>query len=219
MKTIADFVDLVISASKEAEDIHPTILQDMIRSTVKEFASRTRILVSEYYFETQCKVHDYQFDIPACHQLVAAEVVAVGPSTDCGVALFDCDWRVLSAGQDQTVYGYRGPDQYDIDVHDPANKAIILKDIPASPHWVYVSYSWTIGRDDCQVPESFYEEWGQAILYGTLFRILKREGLNWASDYALYQSEISAAKSRKKHHYSPKRVKAHTVSFLGRRRR
>ena len=37
MKSIADFEPMVIAASELAEDIHPTILQELIRDAIVDF--------------------------------------------------------------------------------------------------------------------------------------------------------------------------------------
>ncbi len=34
-----------------------------------------------------------------------------------------------------------------------------------------VDYVWAIGRDDCDVPDFIYDDYMQAILYGTLVRL------------------------------------------------
>ena len=60
MKSIADFEPMVIAASELAEDIHPTILQELIRDAIVDFMRSSGVAQDEYYFNAQCGVDDYR---------------------------------------------------------------------------------------------------------------------------------------------------------------
>ena len=204
MKSIADFEPMVIAASELAEDIHPTILQELIRDAIVDFMRSSGVAQDEYYFNAQCGVDDYLLDLPKCHILVAVDKVA---TSDCD-GVYNDTWDEMPP---QTDYRHG----YYMDIHTAPNVSIVF-DRPIEDKRVYVSYSYTISRDNCDVPDIIYETYADALVAGTIHRLKTRGGANRTLELEKFENAVALAKSRKLRKYSKGRRVAKAVSFLGR---
>ena len=102
-----------------------------------------------------------------------------------------------------------------MDIHTAPNVSIVF-DRPIEDKRVYVSYSYTISRDNCDVPDIIYETYADAIVAGTIHRLKTRGGANRTLELEKFENAVALAKSRKLRKYSKGRRVAKAVSFLGR---
>lgn len=218
MKTVADFEAMVLAVSQAGEELHPSVLHELIRQTVVDFMRNTRIARDEYYFKPQCGVHDYLLDINKCHRLVGVEIVA-GYDTDCrDTPIYDKSywWPIEPQSSIQSRYMavQRG---YTIDMHTTPNTTIVLPS-DADYKWIYISYSYTIGYDDCEIPDFIYDDWAQAIVAGSIAKIKQRAGAVDSYELQQYYSFIQQAKVRVSRGYKKGKIFMKAPSFIGRKR-
>lgn len=155
MRTIEEFEPFVIAY---APNMPQELIQHAIRETVVEFMRATRCAKATLEVETQEKVADYMLEVPDCRRIVKVSSVKQSPVKCSGRE----NWQELSDGE----FG-----QYKIELRLGEHPIIVLSDPPKKPHRLRIEYVWTIGRDDCDVPEFIYEDYMQGIVAGTLMRL------------------------------------------------
>lgn len=173
-----------------APDAPSDILQHVIREATVRFMRRTRVAVDEAVLHTQCGVQDYRIEMPDCRELIAVEAV----EPDIGSA-----YSAPFPGQ-----GMHGWDW----MKDGRHPVIYLGASPKDGDCLQVQYSWTIGRDDCDIPDFIYEEWEEAIKHGALSELLLMPNQEWTRpNIAERHAEqfmwlVADAKARKWHNYT-----------------
>lgn len=204
MKTVADFYPLVLAASEVASDEHETVVHEAIRASVITFMREAEVARAEMYIKTQCGVEDYPIDPPKCHIVVGVCDLFTGGKGDNPIK--NNTWHRLIPGRD-----------YEADVLDTPNKAIFTD--RASGDWLCVIYSYTIGRDGCEIPNFIYEDWADAIVAGAVHRLKVRAGAPAATiELAAYEQAIAAARTRVDRKYVKGKKMVTATSFLGRPR-
>lgn len=155
MKTIEDFEPFVLAY---VPYLPQEIIQHAIRESIVEFLRETKIARAIMEVETQDKVPDYILEVPDCRRIVKTHFVEISPSHCSGRERWDA------------LYGGENGD-YRIELRRGDFPIIILSDPPKKPHKLRIDYSWTIGRDDCDVPDFVYEDFMQGIVAGALLRL------------------------------------------------
>ena len=207
MKSVADFYPLVLAASDIATDEHESVVHEAIRASAIAFMRETEIARDEMYIRAQCGVDEYPLDMPNCHILVGVRDVWIGGKASNDNPIKDDGWDKLHAGR-----------HYNVDIHTTPNRAIYIDD--AGKDWIYISYSYSIGRDGCDIPEFLYEEWAEAIVAGAVHRLKVRAGAAAATiELASYEQAVAIAKSRINRAYVRGKKFAHAKPFLGGRYR
>lgn len=155
MRTVEDFEPFVIAY---APYLPKDVLQHAIRESIVEFLRETKIANDVLELETQEKVHDYIMEVPDCRRIVKVNTVEW--------TLAHCNgrenWEKLRAGEHGA---------YHIELRRGDYPIIIFSDPPKKTHKVRIDYAWTIGRDDCDVPEFVYEDYMRGIVAGALLRL------------------------------------------------
>lgn len=155
MKTIEDFEPFVLAY---APFIPQEILQHAIRETIVEFMRESRCASDTLDVETQEKVGDYMLEVPDCRRIVKVTSVMETPLRCSGRE----NWNPLVQGEEA---------DYTIELRRGEHPIIVLNNPRNKPTKLRVDYVWAIGRDDCDVPDFIYDDYMQAILYGTLVRL------------------------------------------------
>ena len=155
MKTVEDFEPFVLAY---APFVPQEIIQHAIRESIVEFMRETRIANETMELETQEKVPDYIMEVPDCRRIVKVNSVEWTQSHCSGRER----WEQLQNGDDG---------DYIIELRRGECPIIVFADPPKKPHRVRIDYAWTIGRDDCDIPDFIYEDFMQAIVAGTLIRL------------------------------------------------
>lgn len=195
-----------------AADAPSEMLQHVVREAVVRFMRRTRIAVESVEIDLQCGVREYLVETPECEKIVAIERV-----------LDACAWNSVRAdwpsGDLPRPYSWRR------DHHHPV---VELQYSPKEDDVVRVDYSWTIGRDGCEIPDFIYEEWEEAIKHGALAELLMMPGQEWTRPQMAqyhegkYNQLVVEAKSRKWHNHTQGAITMNAPSFMAppiRRRR
>lgn len=205
MNTVGDFVPLVIARSVLAEDAHETVLQELIRSTVITFMRESQSATDEYYFKPQCGVEDYQLDIPKCHNVVTIAKVTTGPDNQ----VSDRSWSVIRT---------KGDSRYGWSAEIQSSPAVIYLDTHTLGEVVCVKYSYSIGRDGCEIPEYIYQDYADTIVAGVIARLVSREGGNGSTYQFEFEQGVQAARTRTLREYNQGSRYAKAKPFLGRPR-
>ena len=151
MRTIEEFEPFVVAY---APFVPQEIVQHAIRETIVEFMRETKCATAFLDVETQEKVADYMMEVPDCRRIVKVSSVQESPLKCSGSE----SWRDLFGGE--------GGD-YIVELRLGEHPIIVLSRPPRKPTKLRVRYIWTIGRDDCDVPDFIYEDYMEAIVSGT----------------------------------------------------
>lgn len=154
MKTIEDFEPFVLAYVPTAPQ---EIIQHAIRESIVEFMRETKVASASVEIKTQERVNDYIIDVPDCRRIVKIKKVYQGRSS-CG----NIGWNELYGGEDG---------EYRVELRAGGHPIIILKDAPRKPTKLRLEYVWTIGRDDCDVPDFIYDDYMSGIVAGALIRL------------------------------------------------
>lgn len=155
MRTVSDFEPFVLAY---VPYLPQEIIQHAIRESIVEFMRETKIARDTLEVETQEKVPDYIMEMPDCRRIVKIHTVDSSPANCNGRE----NWQRLRSGE---------CGDYEIELRRGGYPIIVLQDPPKKPHRLRIDYSWTIGRDDCDVPDFIYEDFMQGIVAGTLLRL------------------------------------------------
>lgn len=159
MKTIEDFEPFVLAYVPTAPQ---EIIQHAIRESIVEFMRETKSASASVEIKTQERVSDYIIDVPDCRRIVKVKSVSKAMSS-CGAI----DWSILYGGEDG---------DYSIELRSGDHPIIVLRDIPRKSYTLKIDYVWTIGRDDCDVPDFIYDDYMSGIIAGALIRIASFAG-------------------------------------------
>lgn len=193
MRKISDFEDFLIPYAPDAPAV---TLQHVARQSVNRFLRATRLATDEFYFDGQEKVSDYLLDIPHCRQLVQVERMWFGPK-NCSKGVIDHTWMPLTPRANRSFSGWW------MDEHSQDKPVVFVAPAPSCDQNFAIEYSWTIGRDDCDVPAFVYEEWMDAIVAGAMTELLMIPNQEWTDKGAavyyqeVYANHIQSAKNRK----------------------
>lgn len=155
MKTVEDFVPFVVAY---APYLPQEIIQHAIRESIVEFLRETKVANDKMELETQEKVPDYIMEVPDCRRIIKVNTVEWTRAHCSGRE----NWQLLRNGEEL---------DYVIELRRGEHPIIVFADPPKNPHRVRIDYSWTIGRDDCDIPDFVYEDYMQAIVAGALLRM------------------------------------------------
>lgn len=193
MKTIAEFEPFLLAY---VPTLPQELLQHAIRETIVEFMRETKCASGILEINTQQNVCDYILEVPDCRRIIKVKNVKLG-SINCNGKEH---WNDLSGSE----FG-----DYSIELRLGSNPIIILNSTPKKEGILRIEYFWTIGRDDCDVPDFIYEDYMQAIVAGSLVRMasypnnehllaqIKIHEVNWFN--AIQQAKIdkTGGKARK----------------------
>lgn len=188
-----------------APDAPADILQHVLREAVVRFMRRTRIAVDTERIDLQCGVREYLIDMPDCRRMVAVEEVY--PACN--------GWGTVR--KDFPNPSLPEPWKWKKDNHHPV---IELQYNPKEDDALYVQYSWTIERDDCEVPDFIYEDWEEAIKHGALTELMMIPNQEWTRPklaefhYNRYNEFVVEAKSRKWHNHTQGAITMNAPSFM-----
>lgn len=157
MKTIADFEPFVLGY---VPYLPQEIIQHAIRESIVEFLRESRVAKDAMVVETQEKVPDYILEVPDCRRIV--KVTSVSQSLSQSQCSGLEHWKHLVSGDEG---------DYTVELRKGEHPIIVLTDPPRKPNRLRIEYVWTIGRDDCDVPDFVYEDYMQPIVAGTLMRL------------------------------------------------
>ncbi len=155
MANIADFEPFVL---QYAQYVPSEILQHNIRESVNAFMRETKIARDYLEFDTQEKVHDYILEVGDCRRLLKVHKVEIAEVHRSGRE----HWSELRAGDEG---------DYTVELRMGNYPIIVFREEYKKPRKVKVYYSWSIARDDCDVPDYIYEDFMDAIVSGTLTRL------------------------------------------------
>lgn len=155
MKTIEDFEPFIIGY---VPFLPQEFIQHAIRESIVEFLRESRVANDTMELNTQEKVPDYILEVPDCRRIVKINSVK---------------WtQIFANGREQWERLTTGDEgDYRIELRRGDFPIIILTDPPKDPYRISIDYSWTIGRDDCDVPDFVYEDYMQPVVAGTLMRL------------------------------------------------
>lgn len=152
MRSVSEFEPFVLAY---VPYVPSEIVQHSIRETIVEFMRETRIATASLSVTTQEKVPDYMLEVPDCRRIVKVKSVSMSPVKCSGQE----HWNALDSSE------------YKVELRLGEHPIIVLDNPPKNPHKLSVEYVWTIGRDDCDIPDFIYEDYMQAIVAGTLVRL------------------------------------------------
>lgn len=155
MKTIEDFEPFVLAY---VPYLPGEVIQHAIRESIVEFLRETRIATDVMEIETQEKVPDYIMEVPDCRRIVKVHSVEWTRAHCSGRE----NWQSLRNGEEN---------DYVIELRRGDYPIIVFVEPPKHPHRVRIVYSWTISRDNCDIPSFIYEDYMQGIVAGTLMRL------------------------------------------------
>lgn len=205
MKTIGDFEDLIVL---HVPDAPSAVMQHVLRHAITRFMRESQIFTDFMCLESQCGVPEYPLELPECRRLVGVEAVEVGKDAD--VSLSEIR---PNAGKGWEWY---------MDSMYPV--VVLLYPPKKDGEKIHVMYSWTIARDDCEVPDELYEIWAEAIKCAALADLFAMPSQEWSNLglsrlYENYYSvELGLAKSRRWHNYSRGSGTVQSRPFLSPRR-
>lgn len=159
MKTIEDFEPFVLAYVPTAPQ---EIIQHAIRESIVEFMRETKVASASVEIATQERVNDYIIGVPDCRRIVKIKKVYQGRSSFGNIG-----WDELYGGEDG---------EYRVELRVGEHPIIILKDAPRKPTKLRLEYVWTIGRDDCDVPDFIYDDYMSGIVAGALVRLASFAG-------------------------------------------
>lgn len=159
MKTIEDFEPFVLAYVPTAPQ---EIIQHAIRESIVEFMRETKVASASVEIATQERVNDYIIGVPDCRRIVKIKKVYQGRSSFGNIG-----WDELYGGEDG---------EYRVELRVGEHPIIILKDAPRKPTKLRLEYVWTIGRDDCDVPDFIYDDYMSGIVAGALIRLASFAG-------------------------------------------
>lgn len=155
MRTVADFEPFVIGY---VPYLPQEVVQHAIRESIVEFLRESRIVKDTMEVETQEKVPDYILEVPDCRRIVKINSVDWSQKHCSGRE----NWERLTNGESG---------DYIVELRRGEFPIIVLSEPPKKPHRLRIDYTWTIGRDDCDIPNFVYEDYMQPIVAGTLMRL------------------------------------------------
>lgn len=155
MKTVEDFEPFVLAY---APFVPQELIQHAIREAIVEFMRETKIATDTIEFETQEKVPDYMLEVPDCRRIIKVNHVQWTPAKCSGRE----NWESLRNGDDG---------DYIIELRRGSHPIVVFDTPPRKVHRVRVDYSWSIGRDDCDIPAYIYDDFMNTIVAGALLRI------------------------------------------------
>lgn len=155
MRTVEEFEPFLLAY---VPTMPQELLQHAIRETIVEFMRDTKCASATLDVITQENVNDYIIEVPDCRRIVKVKKVSQG-TTRCNGAEY---WSELHDGE----FG-----DYKVELRLGSNPIIVLNNTPRKPGKLRVEYVWTIGRDDCDIPDFIYDDYMQAIVAGTLVRV------------------------------------------------
>lgn len=173
-RTIEDFEDFIFPYTPDAPS---SIIQHAIRESIVRLMQTTGLAKDFAQFPLVAKVPDYIIDTLECRTIVDVVEVKLG----CQGTIPDDNWQVLQKGMD-----------YDVDLLHDGMPSIILKEAPqescARPLALDLSveYSWSIARDDCDIPDFIYERYMNEVKDGALAELYAIPGQEWTNlQYAM----------------------------------
>lgn len=200
---IADLEDLVILHVPDASSV---AIQHVLRHAVARFMRESQIFTDQVCVELQCGVPEYLIDLPECRQLVSVEKVVFGK-----------DPHELGMMEVRPVTTPKGWDWH----RDSMHPILVVHDVPSKDgETAQVMYSWSIRRDDCDLPPELYEQWAEAVKCAALADLFSMSKQEWG-DPAMsrlyenyYQVELDHAKARRWLNYSRGPLRIHSRPFL-----
>lgn len=205
MANARDFLDYV---AVHATDAPEDLLLFQIQEAVTDFLIDTKIATDFIRIPLQDYVHDYVLDTPECHTILGIKRVIVGQACENVV-----DWEELKATKYQERQGYYA------DIDNEGMPAIWIGN-PSDGYEIEITYSYTIGRGACEIPQFVYDKYARLIQHYTLSRIYGVMGQEWSSAQLssyymqMYEKEVGKLKVKVNNIVGGK-FKA--TPFLGRR--
>lgn len=201
---ISNLEDLIVLHVPDASSM---VLQHAIRQAAVRFAREAEVLVDYACLRTQCGVPEYDLPMPDCRRLVSVTGVEVA-----------CDGFNLWRDDGDAFNGCR----WNMDEYHPI---IVLRQAPArDDDRIDVRYVWAPAREECDIPEEFYERWAEAVKHAALADLFSMPKQEWSSPQSVtlhehyYQVELGAARAKRWHNYSRRPLTIASRPFLGPRR-
>lgn len=166
MVTVDKFFDYIAPHAPDAPD---DLIQFTIQDAIVDFLIDTRIATDFYRFKVHEKINDYVLDIPSCHTIIDIREVRTGNSCEAS-----SEWSVINRTKGVGVGGYA------VDLHNNGIPAIWI-DNPVADNLVEVEYVYTLGREDCNIPDFVYNQFARVIQALVLSRIYFIHGQEWSN--------------------------------------
>lgn len=173
-RTVEDFEDFIFPYAPDAPS---SIIQHAVRESIVRFMQETQVARDFAQFPLVAKTPDYIIDTIECRTIIDVVDVKFG----CPGTIPDDSWNTLQRGVD-----------YEVDLLHDGMPSIILKEAPqescSRPLEVDMSveYSWSISRDDCEIPDFIYERYMSEIKDGALAELYAIPGQEWTNlQYAM----------------------------------
>jgi hypothetical protein len=157
MITVADFAPFVEIKAPSAPTAN---VHHAIREVIVTFMRLSRAAVDEVYIDVPCGEREVIVQPKGCQRLVQMEHIFRDPSCRQN-SRWNPDWEELPHS-DRTEGGW-----WIDDVGGP-NATLWLANSESKAQRLCVRYSWSIKRDNCEVPEWIYEDHADTIADGAL---------------------------------------------------
>lgn len=166
MKNIGDFTPFI---ALYAPGIPDEYIQHVVRETIADFMRYTRVADDEIQFRSQKGMRDYVLDLPKGRHLVSVKAVCYTKDKACRSST----WQQLV-----NTPAFRAYEVFDD--YDGFPTIVFANEVP-NGNIIKVTYTWTIDRDDCEVPEFLYHKYMDIIVAGSLERLYKIPNVEWAN--------------------------------------
>lgn len=209
MSTVADFAPFVEIKAPHAPT--PNI-QHAIRETLVLFMRKSRAAVDEVYIDVPCREREIIVTPKGCQRLVQIEHVFVDPSCRPG-SRWDPDWEEM-VDSERTQGGW-----WIDDVGGP-NATLWLPQASYKEQRLCIRYSWSIKRDNCEVPEWVYEDYANVIADGAITFLHQNPSDEQASVpfgsamSQVFMDGVAEARRRKEGQYRHRKLRMSNSSFF-----
>lgn len=164
MANISDFVPYLVAVTGNLPEVYE---QHFLRGAIQKFMKDTRIARDELYVNLDCNDKEFVIDLPECRNIVKVEAVWEEPKPHSGLLDIDTWTKLTPLGMARG----RSFGTYRINKAGAnPNRAVILSEGASKERRLCVEYSWTIGNDDCEVPDFILDNWVDAVIAGALIR-------------------------------------------------
>lgn len=209
MITVADFAPFV---EIKAHHVPTANVHHAIRESIVTFMRESRAAVDEVYIHVPCGEREVIVEPPHCRRLVQVEHIFRDPSCSKN-ARWNPDW-------DELHHSERTEGGWWIDDVGGPTATVWLAQADTRAQRLCVRYSWSIKRDNCEVPEWLYEDYANVIADGALTYLhlnpVDEDASNsfGAAMSTVYADGINTARRRKEGQYRNRQLKMSNGSFF-----
>jgi hypothetical protein len=203
--SLAPFVEI------KARNVPTPNVHHALREAVIAFMRMSRAAVDEVYVDVRCSERELVLVPKACHALVQVEAIYEDPGCRTR-SRWNPDWLLLESSE-MTQGGW-----WIDDVGGP--NATVWIPPHRDKRRMCVRYSWSIKRDDCEIPDWMYQDYATFIADGALSYLHNNPSDEYASRpfggdaSAGFMAGVEHARRRKEGQYRHRQLSMHNTGFF-----